>query len=511
MLKRILSHLVVALAMVVCCSLVWACWGACLLDNITYAWGNVTGCDFDDCDMRDSNVVEGNYVLGGRPSTRECAVHICDSNVDKDGYGILSLESDPRLVGTRTEIDKEPDERLTSMILAYAVPEHLQSSWGWRSCLLISKPQETTRRMRTSWRRQIPEPSRVWGEVLWFSSQKSGNCFYDALALSMWGRPCGAAMRHHIAGLWRKSEHSARLHRVASDEGVQAKKYIRKVATSLWGGVPEAHVITVGAPIAIYCWNPMGKLMYSVAEMHDQNQGMVPLHIVHLGYSQKHYVLLQRLPPPRGTSYQEKHACRGGMLRERVRLDPGTRSKAAPPVRDLTDRRPPLRRRRQTGEREDAEGQEPAGHRPIILREPVDDRPPLERRRRPVPVLTPRCDEDVGKGQSDEQDPPSSAVEEQAQPGIAGSHVATGSGAAQSSGTSHQGAEHQTMSDEQYEILAAKRKKILQAAAERQLQAQNARQELEESAPLPTGAAVSLQPHAAAGNRATAGQPMEHL
>ena len=314
-------------------------------------------------------------------------------------------------------------------------------------------------------------------------------------------------MRHHIAGLWRKSEHLARLRRVASDEGVQAKKYIRKVATTLWGGVPEAQVITAGAPIAIYCWNPMGRLMYSVAEMHDQNQGKVPLHIVHLGYFQKHYVLLQRPPPPRGTSYREKHACRGGMLRERVRLDPGTRSKAAPPVRDLTDRRPPLRRRRQTGEREDAERDELAGHRPIILREPVDDRPPLERRRRPAPVLTPRRDEDAGEGQRDEHDPQTSAVEEQAQPGIAGNHVATVSGTAQSSGMSHQGAEQQTMSDEQYEILAAKRKKILQAAAERQLQAQNARQELERSTQQPTGAASSMQLQAAPGIQMKASSP----
>ena len=42
-------------------------------------------------------------------------------------------------------------------------------------------------------------------------------------------------------------------------------------------------------------------------------------------------------------------------------------------------------------------------------------------------------------------------------------------------------AEQQTMSDEQYEILAAKRKKILQAAAEKQLHAQKASQELEGS------------------------------
>ena len=112
-------------------------------------------------------------------------------------------------------------------------------------------------------------------------------------------------MRHHIAGIWRKSEHSARLHRVASEEGIQPKQYIRKVATSLWGGVPEAQLVTVEAPIATYCWNPMGKLMYSVAEMHDQQQGMVPLHIVHLGYTQRHYVLLQRPPLPRDTSRRE--------------------------------------------------------------------------------------------------------------------------------------------------------------------------------------------------------------
>ena len=72
-------------------------------------------------------------------------------------------------------------------------------------------------------------------------------------------------MRHHIAGIWRKPEHSARLHQVASEEGVPAKQYIRKVATSLWGGVPEAHLLTMDAPIAIYCWSPEGRLMYLVA------------------------------------------------------------------------------------------------------------------------------------------------------------------------------------------------------------------------------------------------------
>ena len=63
------------------------------------------------------------------------------------------------------------------------------------------------------------------------------------------------------------------------------------------------------------------------------------------------------------------------------------------------------------------------------------------------------------------------------------------------------------MSDEQYEILANKRKKILQAAAEKQLQAQNARQELEGSTQQPTGAAGSIQMQAAAGTRTKAGQP----
>ena len=174
-------------------------------------------------------------------------------------------------------------------------------------------------------------------------------------------------MRHHIACIWRKSENAARLHHVAGEEGVQAKHYVRRIATSMWVGAPEARIITVEAPIAIYCWNPMGKLMYSVAEMHDQQQGMVPLHIVRLGYSQRHYVLLQRPPLPRGTSRHAQHACRGGMLRERVRLDPGTRSKAPPPVRDLTDRRPPIRRRRQAGARDDTDVQRLSDYRPIVL------------------------------------------------------------------------------------------------------------------------------------------------
>ena len=109
------------------------------------------------------------------------------------------------------------------------------------------------------------------------------------------------------------------------------------------------------------------------------------------------------------------------MLRERVRLDPGTRSKAAPPVRDLTDRRPPLRRRRQAGERDDAEGQELAGHRPIVLREPVDDRPPLERRRRHA--TSPDTADELrkfGDIHQEEQDSPSADNEGRAQPTMDG-------------------------------------------------------------------------------------------
>ena len=481
MLKRILSYLVLALAMVIICSLVWACLGACLPDSVTYVWDNVTGYDFDDDYMRADNVVDRVNVLCAQPWAGARIDHIRASNVDSGSQRIHVSWGDPRTVGTRTEVDMEEDELLISMMLAYAVPEHLRTSWGVRTCLYMSQPQVPTRKMRTSWIRRVEDPCCTWGANLWFSSQRSGDCFFDALALSIWGRPCGVAMRHRIAGIWRKPEQSAKLHRVASEEGIQAKQYIRNVATSLWGGVPEAQVITMVAPIAIYCWSPMGKLMYSVAELHDTKQGMVPLHVIHLGYSQRHYVLLQRPPLPRGTSCHEQRAYRGGMLRERVRLDPGTRSKAAPPVRDLMDRRPPLRRRRQAGERDDAEGQGLAGHRPIVLREPVDDRPPLERRRRQTTVLTPRRDEAVDERHRGDQDQQSTDNEGHPRTAKDSGPDATTSGTAQSSGTSHQGAELQTMSDEQYEILAAKRTKILQAAAKKQLQAQNARQELETS------------------------------
>ena len=177
----------------------------------------------------------------------------------------------------------------------------------------------------------------------------------------------------------------------------------------------------------------------------------------------------------------------------KIRLDPGTRSKAPPPVRAGPDRRPPLRRRRRAQEDVVTGGERSPSPRPIVLREPVDERPPLERRKRQTAILLPRQDEEAGAVNQEVQCSRPGGDERTSQPLLAGNDPGTDSGVVPAPSAARQCVEPQTMSDEQYERLANKRKKILQAVAEKQLQVQQARQSIGENLRHLSGAASSSQ------------------
>ena len=250
-------------------------------------------------------------------------------------------------------------------------------------------------------------PEHVWGSWLRHNPVSPGDCFYECMALAMWGRSDKPrSMRRRLACMWRSPTFGSLLRTTAENEGLTKKAYTKAVAGRLWGGQPEARLISCSYPVSITCWSKHGRVLYHENGYCESWSGATPLVEVHVGLDREHYVLLTGPYSSLTKRKGELGTYRAGMPGSPLRLRSRAR-RAENRAGGARDERPPLERpmrlrppalRGNTLEREQADpqpvqadlrpplpgGKSGASHQ-VIKEEPIDTEDVKQEEVNPIP------------------------------------------------------------------------------------------------------------------------------
>ena len=166
-----------------------------------------------------------------------------------------SVEDDYELLET-----SKPIEDLLLGLWAHTRPGWLQHPWS-ANCVELPSYGRVTRHLRTRLQRAKPDMETIWADVLWYNPEVKNDCFFDSVAMAIWHKPAGKALRHLTARWWRKKEWATYLQEVAQLDKTSGKEYVQKIAGSHWGGRPEARILTSHFPVEIFAWTNGGRLL----------------------------------------------------------------------------------------------------------------------------------------------------------------------------------------------------------------------------------------------------------
>ena len=271
-----------------------------------------------------------------------------------DDHGVMTFVSDIEthgllsgLSGTRSNtLECDAAQRA---VWWHAVCEWLPPSWFEYICKteIFYVCQETgapRRRAKYAGVRQLWPGFRVGHDP-----QSDGDCFFEAIAAWMISRGyiVGAAsewnqpLREFIAAHLREHQNEGILMFAAREARVSPKQYIWMIEHGLWGGYPEAAILSRAMGCRIVAVNSDSSMTYQV------DNGM---HTIYLGYWRQHYVLLEAqwwYPLyVRWYGNQGQGLLRGGGGNENLRLRSRSAVRRTNPSTQNPNLRPPLPRRR---------------------------------------------------------------------------------------------------------------------------------------------------------------------
>ena len=199
------------------------------------------------------------------------------STVDQMNSGDVDLDIDATLyvrIGTVCATEEIDLSELCARKWSYAVPSYAMSPWfSW----IPSYTQELHKiTCQSGWRRT---QRRRWTTIPYGEMR---DCWFEAMAMAIWGRPAGKAKRHYVARLWRGPSNQRRLEAVSRREDLSPKRYVWQIATRGRGARPDAELADF-FPIEVFAWARGGSLLFVASGLVDQYHGQWPVLTIHMG------------------------------------------------------------------------------------------------------------------------------------------------------------------------------------------------------------------------------------